>query len=325
MTTLGNDPGFINGTPEYDAEDLRLLDSVDLLSDGSALGSRVGVRPSSVEGLEPSVSGGTYTVSPGLAVISKDVDGALGAYRVALSQAVVEPVPAADSVNARKDVIYLRVFDTDVDGLGLREGQVVYEAGTPSVTPVEPTVPADALFLASVDVPAAGGGNPTLVDRRVYTVASGGVLPTGVYPPDPYVGQTVYRTDTDSLEVFTSSGGWQEYAPLVKESLEPGQGGFSLAPNIILAGEGVELYRRGNMAHLSIYVRNNTGAAAKELAAIPAGWRPDRTCRALVASSDSGNLTPSITVQGTDGRVFLEGAGIAANHVMYGAVVWAIA
>lgn len=227
MTTLGNDPGFINssgGAPAYDAADLRLLDSVDLLSDGSALGSRPGVRPSSVEGLEPSVSGGTYTVSPGLAVISKDVDGALGAYRVALSQAVVESVPAADSVNARKDVIYLRVFDTDVDGLGLREGQVVYEEGTPSVTPVEPTVPADALFLASVDVPAAGQGNPTLQDRRVYTVASGGVLPTGVYPTDPYVGQTVFREDTDTLEVFTSSGwrkayledGWSGGVPVLQ-------------------------------------------------------------------------------------------------------------
>jgi hypothetical protein len=269
MTTLGNDPGFINGTPEYDAEDLRLLDSVDLLSDGSALGSRVGVRPSSVEGLEPSVAGSTYTVSPGLAVISKDVDGALGAYRIALSQAVVEPVPAADAVNARKDVIYLRVFDTDVDGLGMREGQVVYEAGTPSVTPVAPTVPADALFLADVDVPAAGGGNPTLVDRRVYTVASGGVLPTGVYPPAPYVGQTVYRTDTDTLEVFTATG-WKVYQEYVSTEAP-----IERDVNIGDYGYGQHAYRRGDQVTVTFEATATINwSSAWSLGTIPAGYRP---------------------------------------------------
>jgi hypothetical protein len=316
MTTLGNDPGFINssgGSPEYDAADLRLLDTVETLSDGSALGARAGVRPSSVEGLEPSVSGGTYTVSPGLAVISKDVDGALGAYRVALSAAVVELVPAADSVNARKDVIYLRVFDTDVDGLGLREGQVVYDEGTPSPTPVEPSVPADALFLASVDVPAAGGGNPTLQDRRVYTVASGGVLPTGVYPPAPYVGQTVYRTDTDTLEVFTSSG----WVVVAEDTLSTSALGTDPA---FALNAGTANNRTGWTQIRIDATANGAYNGGNVIATIPVGFRPAEDFYGVLVNGNTGNSGRGIRCR-VDGYIQPSGSG-AGGDAFKGTVVY---
>lgn len=108
-------------------------------------------------------------------------------------------------------------------------------------------------------------------------------------------------------------------------SLTPGDGsGFVFAAGVTSAGEGVELYRRGDMMHLSFYVTNVPGGP-ELFAGIPPELRPERTMRGVVSSSDPGNRKPELTVQNIDGRVFMEAGGTAAGYVVYGTAVWAIA
>jgi hypothetical protein len=78
------------------------------------------------------------------------------------------------------DLVYLRVWDTDVDASGLRKAEAVYLAGTAAASPVAPTPAGTVIYipLATISVPASGGGSPSVSTAvRPVTVAPGGILP----------------------------------------------------------------------------------------------------------------------------------------------------
>jgi len=202
---VDTDPAWVNasdGAPLYSAVELRRLDAA-LLYGGVAdrLGAHEGVRP----GPDPvSLSGTTWTVHDTPAVVYPGATSTSGPYRVAL-------LSTSGSVNAaaaqpRKDIIVCQVQDDDEDSSGQRRARPVYMAGEASASPVEPTVPDGAFRLASIDVPASGGGSPTLTVTTPHSVAAGGILPVRNSAGLPSVGvgngMFAWQKDTKALLAY---------------------------------------------------------------------------------------------------------------------------
>lgn len=205
MTTL--DPTWLNasaGAPSYDATDLRRVDALMSMTNGVGVGAQSGIRPGG--GYTTTLAGSTISVSPGVAFLY--VAGQ-GMYRVAMTSSWSGSLTAADATYTRIDLVYLRVWDHDVDASGLRQGDVVYLAGTPSATPSAPTPAGTQLYipLANITVPASGGGAASVsTSVRPVTVAPGGIS------PDPsqdgyYEGQ--YRDSGTTLQRYTGSA-WED-------------------------------------------------------------------------------------------------------------------
>ncbi len=168
---------------------LRRSDSVFTMHSGAALGARSGVIPGA-GGLNVSLSGSTITVGSGIALIYYAGEGV---FRAPMTSSSTLTLTAAHATLPRIDLVYLRVWCNSVDASGLNQADVVYLAGTASSTPAAP-VPAGTQIwmpLATISVPASGGGSPTVSNAvRPYTVAPGGILPLQTAAPaSPYVGQ----------------------------------------------------------------------------------------------------------------------------------------
>ncbi|MFF4246214.1 hypothetical protein ACFYY2_17350 [Streptomyces sp. NPDC001822] len=197
------DPTWQN-TLTLDGAELRRVDSMLVMGDGTALGSRGGVRPGD-PGLTVTLAGSVINVSAGVAAVYRSGQGV---YRAALPSSVSPgSVTAAHATLARVDLVYLRIWDTDIDASGLRQADPVYLAGTPSSTPVAPTPAGTVIYLplATISVPASGGGSPSVSTTvRPVTVAPGGILPAQTTTPaNPYTGQVWH--DGADLKVWNGS------------------------------------------------------------------------------------------------------------------------
>ncbi|NML50532.1 hypothetical protein HHL19_12765 [Streptomyces sp. R302] len=167
------------------------------------LTSLSGVIPGSPNGATPiaglAVTGtgpGTMTasVAPGRALIQSTE--AAGAYPVSLDTALTITFADGNASNPRFDLVVLRIYDGAVDGGAETKGAIEIIQGAAAATPVVPTVPAAAIALAQVRVPAgasAGTGGidwgTAITDRRTGTVAVGGILVGAPTAPGAYPGQ----------------------------------------------------------------------------------------------------------------------------------------
>lgn len=196
----------------FDGVEARRVDSMLAMTDGTALGSRSGVRPGD-PGLTTTLSGSTINVSAGVALVFYSGQGV---YRVALPSTVSPgSVAAAHATLSRIDLVYLRVWDTDVDASGLRQADAVYLAGTAASSPVAPTPSGTQIYLslATISVPPSGGGSPTVSTTvRPTTVAPGGILPASTAPSSPYTGQ--YYDDGTYLRRYNGSV-WRVAQPIL--------------------------------------------------------------------------------------------------------------
>ncbi|MEV8046376.1 hypothetical protein AB0P02_21385 [Streptomyces griseoluteus] len=187
----------------------RLAGAMDVMSDGTALGSRSGVRPGD-PGLTVTLAGSAISCSPGVAAVAYSGQGV---YRVAFPTTVaVNNLTAAHATLNRVDLVYLRVWDNTVDASGLSKGDIVYLAGTPQATPVAPTPSGTQIWipLATISVLSVANGSTASVSMAVRpnTVAPGGILPSTTAPSTPYVGQ-YYDNGTDLLRWNGTS--WDTY------------------------------------------------------------------------------------------------------------------
>jgi hypothetical protein len=200
------DPWAIDGL-NYTGLEARNAE-LGVMGNGSALGSRSGVRPGD-PGLTVSLAGSTINVSAGVAAIAY---AGQGVYRCAFPSSVSPgSVTAAHATLARIDLVYLRVWDNAVDASGLNKADIVYLAGTASASPVAPTPAGTQVYmpLATISVPASGGGSPSVSTAvRPYTVAPGGILPSSTAPGSPYTGQ--YYDDGTNLLRWNGSS-WDTY------------------------------------------------------------------------------------------------------------------
>lgn len=201
------DPLWINasaGAPSYSASELRANMNLISTYGGSNSRARPGVRPGSNQ-LAVTLVGSTITVATGVAVLEHT--SATGVYWAALTSAENHTLTVADLTNPRKDIVIFRVYDHDVDASGLRTARTEYLVGTPAGSPAEPTVPAGAIRLATIDVPASGGGSPVVTDRRPWLAAPGGrLLVRDQTERDAlsglYESLAVWRADRDWEEVY---------------------------------------------------------------------------------------------------------------------------
>ncbi|MFE4589544.1 hypothetical protein [Streptomyces laurentii] len=190
------------------------------------LGVRSGILPGSydgkyrVSGLSVASAGPmTAIVSHGRAVIQGTTTE--GAYPVALDEDLTLTFADGDALNARVDLVVLRVYDNDTDTPGRYEAGIEIVKGAPAAAPVAPAAPARSLALVTVKVKAgasAGTGGidwtatGTLTDLRATTVASGGILPVynngGV--PGAYPGQYQDNDNAHSLQRWDGTS-WVPY------------------------------------------------------------------------------------------------------------------
>ncbi|MBB4985041.1 hypothetical protein [Streptomyces nymphaeiformis] len=188
---------------------LRRSDSVLTMHSGAALSARSGVVPGT-GGLNVTLSGSTITVSSGIAVVYYPGEGV---FRAPMTSSSTLTLTAAHATLPRIDLVYLRVWCNSVDASGLNQADVVYLAGTASSTPAAPVPAGTQIYmpLATISVPASGGGSPTVSTAvRPYTVAPGGILPLQTSAPSsPYLGQ--FYDDQTNLRRWNGSS-WETMA-----------------------------------------------------------------------------------------------------------------
>lgn len=182
---------------------LRRGDSVLTMHNGNALGARSGVVPGS-GGLNVTLSGSTITVGSGIALVYYSGEGL---FRASMTSTSTLTLNAAHATLPRIDLVYLRIWCNSVDASGLNVADAVYLPGTASSTPVAPTPTGTQIYmpLATISVPASGGGSPTVSTAiKPFTVAPGGILPLQTSaPPSPYTGQ--YYDDQSDLRRWNGS------------------------------------------------------------------------------------------------------------------------
>lgn len=193
------------GTLSFNAQQNRQAFAALYGSGVSGLQAMAGVRPG--PGLDVTVASGTITVTAGAAIVQSAASALGGGYLAYLDASFTQSITAADGTFTRIDLVYLRVRDTDMDGSGFRDCTPVYLAGTPSASPVAPSIPGgtSAIILATINVPKSGTGSPSVsYATRQYAVASGGVGVGGT--PGAYAGQ--YR-DGGTLQRYNGSS-WED-------------------------------------------------------------------------------------------------------------------
>ncbi|MET3984221.1 hypothetical protein [Streptomyces sp. PvR034] len=199
-------------------EDTRLV-PLGTMAPEAAMTSRDGV-----------IAGGTALAATGAAAMQVQlavgralVQGAdaQGAYPVAVTAPETLTVADGHAQYGRIDAVVLRVYDTAYDSTGQTLARAEIVQGAATATPVPPALPAGALRLWEITVPAgtsAGTGGITwasaLADRRRYTSAYGGIIPRGwgLGFSGAYAGQ--YRDNGTGLDRWDGSA-WQPLEPTV--------------------------------------------------------------------------------------------------------------
>jgi hypothetical protein len=223
------DPWAIDGLA-FSGLEARLVESLAVMGNGSALGATSGVRPGD-PGLTVTLAGTTINCSAGVAAVAYSGQGV---YRCAFPSSVSPGVyTAAHATLNRIDLVYLRVWDNSVDASGLNKADIVYLAGTPSSTPVAPTPAGTQIYmpLATITVLSVSNGGTASVSTAVrpYTVAPGGILPATTAPTGLYVGQ--YYDNATGLLRWNGSA-WRQispYTPLSQAQISQ-PGSFTAGP-----------------------------------------------------------------------------------------------
>jgi hypothetical protein len=151
------------------------------------------------------------SIAPFSAWIDGDNTATQGGYPFTLDTAVELTFDPGNVSTARHDRIIAWVKDDTYDSSGYTEGSVEILKGN-TTTGVATALPDNAMLLYDVEVPvgaSAGGSGITFssaaTDERVYTTASGGVVPVVSEAArdaiaSPHKGALAYREDTDWVE-----------------------------------------------------------------------------------------------------------------------------
>lgn len=278
---------WTNNATMYDAEEMRRADVMMVMGNGSARGGRSGIRPGS-GGYGVTVSGTTITVTTGVMIVAGPTGE--GVYRCPLASDFTLTLTAAHATLSRVDLVYLRVWDNDLDGTGLYKFEPVYLAGVASSTPSAPTIPSGqtGIELATISVPPSGGGSPSVSQTiRPYTVAPGGILPASTAPDSPYTGQ--YYDDGTFLRRFAGST-WRIVSPIL-----PSISNQASSPSTYTAGTFAD-FTSGQWSPITVsvppsgMVAISIGAAVRNTnTTTSTGWAAWRATGALSESASEDN------------------------------------
>jgi hypothetical protein len=300
----------------------RNVESFQVMGNGTALGSRSGVRPGD-PGLTVTLAGTTINCSAGVAAVAWPGQGV---YRVAFPSSVSPGAyTAAHATLNRVDLVYLRVWDNSVDASGLNKGDVVYLAGTPSASPVAPTPAGTQIYmpLATITVLSVSNGSGASVSTSVrpYTVAPGGILPSPTAPGSPYTGQ-YYDDGTNLLRWNGSSWDTMRKVDTVSWTTATLGSGYTTGDGGSNGNANGPIRYRTYTEHGTPYMEWDGGASRTSgaqvanilNAALTAGLRPafrasfvvPRSANSITGVAASTNVVHSLKVDfNTDGTIAL--------------------
>lgn len=233
-----NPPSWLQGG-SHTAENDRNLTGVLIASGGIlAAGDMVVAAPGGTM---------TVTVAAGAALI-KGSRAFQGTYHAINDASVTKTIAAADPSNPRYDRIVAEIKDAAYSG-ATNAFQINVVQGTPAVTPLEPTIPADSIELARVLVGAGvttiNAGN--ILDRRVLAVGSSSLFAPASGSP-VYAGQCI-------VDTFTAGGTWTKRTGLKSVHVlivGSGAGGGSGARNSAATHTGGNGGNGGNATSLAL-------------------------------------------------------------------------
>jgi len=216
----------VSGVGQQTVEDVRLTQSAMWTPTG-LITSRSGFVPSGTATAPGSVLATTPTpngfvhVQPFREVLQSGRGGGVYVRCLDAIKDINILSTSADPSNARRDLIIAQQSDAYFSDAN-SDMVVKQVVGTPSGSPVDPTVTgsADYLLLARVTVPAGATsitqGNITQLATQL-TVATGGVLPVAdaterAAIANPYDGMMIFRRDKGWVEIYYS-GAWRVGQP----------------------------------------------------------------------------------------------------------------
>jgi hypothetical protein len=207
----------LSGAPNYTGRMAR--QTLGALTAGATAARPLGARSAVQAGTSVatvSATSTTWTVLPHRGVLDLEASAAAGPYFYSIDANVTGAVNPANATNPRIDLISVQLSDpAEGDGTAAPLVVPVYTPGIPAAIPVAPAAPARSITLATINVPASGGGSPTVTWLAAYTAASGGIIPcqsSGYYPASPYLGQYV---DDSVLGLLRWNGSaWAQIVPL---------------------------------------------------------------------------------------------------------------
>lgn len=203
-------------SPKYAGRALRQTTTAPFLAGAKAarpLGAISGVRPGTPASTV-SCTATTWTVAPFAGVIDAEAAAEAGPYTFASDTNVTGALPAANASNPYAGILYVQVSDpAESDGSALPGVKVDFLGGDPAANPLAPGdpgaskgLPARSYVIGRVNMPKAGGGNPTVTWVAPYTAAAGGIIPA--------VSSTQMATLTPALGTYldlTASTDLQNY------------------------------------------------------------------------------------------------------------------
>ncbi|MER5862355.1 hypothetical protein [Kitasatospora sp. NPDC002040] len=191
-------------------------------------GHRVNVRSGVLPGAEPfgllEPSGMQFKLQSGKAVLQGGTFQ--GAYPVAWYGDDPLVLADGDAQFDRIDSVVLRVYDTGYEAAASDRAAIEIVRGTPAAAPVAPPLPAaPAVAIRLWDIRVRKGAssgtaidwNLDVTDKRVWTVAVGGITPKDAGGANGgYQGQ--YRDNGGGLDrwdgtAWAEVGGWKAYTP----------------------------------------------------------------------------------------------------------------
>ncbi|KUM71111.1 hypothetical protein [Streptomyces griseorubiginosus] len=234
---LERDSGWLSGGV-VDAEDARLATGVFASAPTDStnpIAARTGIKPGpgnpgSVEAEATPTR--KVTVQPFQGVVQGTRTSYAGPYLITLGRMkTLDVLSAAPAHSSYARIALVVARQTDRQYGAASDGMVVQvEAGAPAPTPVAPRLTGDYLPLAQITVrPNAGTiTQADIKDLRVFTVATGGVLPLQRYeslPAEGYTGQRLYDVKT-GLDLVRTGTAWRPAATGAVEFFGPADPGW---------------------------------------------------------------------------------------------------
>lgn len=165
----------VSGQPSYNGRMLRQVGSTKYAGarQGRPFGTRSGVRPGTPDTFV-GVSSTQWVVGPHAGVLDVHTPAQVGPYEYAVEISQFGDLVAADASDPRVDILYAQVADpSESDGTTTPGVVIGYQAGVAAVSPVQPATPARSMLLATINVPKAGGGSPSVI-RQAPTLTLAG-------------------------------------------------------------------------------------------------------------------------------------------------------
>jgi len=287
---------------------------------GRRLGGRSGFRVDTPSNVLTATST-TWTLGPCAAMLDPGATTHQGMYGWSTDANVTGDMEPADGTNPRKDIVCIQVNDSSAgDGSGAVSALVYYIAGTPSASPVAPSLPPRSFLVGTISVPVLNGGSPSVVLNPARYVAAGGVLPVAsdgeaaglVQSPGLTVSYsdgltatsdgTTFVERTESVRLTPPDSGWTVVGGLVKTRTHGGLTQVNMTVRVTRTASGGDF---------------PIGPGFQTLLAgfIPSGWRPGvvTDMRTVVNDGAAAGQTEPVVRVGTDGTVAMRPAqGYAA-------------